>query len=377
MPDTTRRIHLIAPAGSCRHMLADLECDRAQQLIARIQDLVGPSYRVTGNAAQIEAAEDDGRGGRDDDPRRAADLQKAMADDRVAGIVALRGGAWLTRILPRIEFDVLRRRETRVALFGFSEMTTVINIAAAYPQAVCWYDMGPAFIPAGLRLWARNQKTKGTSSDAAGVANEPGERRLGAKQWALKRYPDELAAFFQDVIDRIEGRPSRGRITGRLVSGRLPARTSTKIIGGTLSVLISLIGTPYARSIFRRGRWLALEDVGEAPHRIDRMLAHLQLAGILDRCDGLLLGDFHDGVDDQIEQVLTSLDRVLPRRGRMPIVVSRDFGHTWPMAPLPIGQTVRLIRTPPRSGREVQLDVPWPKLATRRPAQENCGCRPT
>ncbi|MCH7814581.1 MAG: hypothetical protein IID40_11245, partial [Planctomycetes bacterium] len=215
----------------------------------------------------------------------------------------------------------------------------------------------------------RNQQTKRTPPDEAGDPSDPGQRRLGAKQWALQRYPAELAAFFQDVIDRIEGRPSRGRITGRLVSGQLPHRSSVKIIGGTLSVLICLIGTPYARSIFRLGRWLALEDVGEAPHRIDRMIAHLQLAGILDRCGGLLLGDFHDGLDDRIEQVLTSLDRVLPRRRRMPIVVSQDFGHTWPMAPLPIGRTVHLLRGPTRTGREVQLEVPWPKLATRRPTR--------
>jgi len=241
---------------------------------------------------------------------------------------------------------VLRRRRTRVALFGFSELTTVINIASAFPRAVCWYDMGPAFIPAGLARWKRDRSGK-TS---------------GCRQWARRQFPDYLAAFFADVVDLLEGRGSSRSIHGRLATGNLPRETSAKIVGGCLSVLVSLIGTPYARSIFRPGRWLALEDVGEAPHRIDRLLAHLQLSGVLDRCAGLFLGDSHEDQLDRTEQVLTSLRRILPRGRRLPIVVSKDFGHTWPMAPLPIGRTVRL-----HSGRdgEVSLIVPWKRLATR------------
>ncbi|MHC4610893.1 MAG: LD-carboxypeptidase [Planctomycetota bacterium] len=360
MPSSRAVLHLVAPAGSCRGMMAALRCRSASELIDLIRQMTGGAYRVSGNRALIEVDEDDDHGGRNDDARRAADLQRALADDHVAGIVALRGGAWLTRILPRIDFDVLRGRSTRVALFGFSELTTVINIASCYSKAVCWYDMGPAFIPAGLSRWAGNR-------DSAGDGQGPGPAAADAKRWARQQFPRYLADYFADVIARMEGRASPRQIGGRLVQGKLARDASVTIVGGTLSVMISLIGTPYARSIFRTGRWLAIEDVGEAPHRIDRMLAHLQLAGILERSGGLLIGDFHEAHHDRLGSVLASLERILPRRGRMPIVVSRDFGHIWPMAPLPIGRAARLHRSGPRSdGAAVDLIVPWEALGVRR-----------
>lgn len=342
MADPRPMIQLVAPAGSCQNILRQLRCKSAAQLINLIQGMVGDDYRVIGNAATIEAGEDDVNGGRDDDARRASDLQRGLADDRVAAIVALRGGSWLTRILPRIDFEVLRGRTNRVALFGFSELTTVINIAAAYPRAVCWYDMGPGFIPAGVARWVKTGR---------------GQIRGTLRQ----QFPLELAEFFADVRAMIEGRGSSRLVRGRLVSGKLPRQSTIQLAGGTLAVLISLIGTPYARSVFRAGRWLALEDVNEAPHRIDRMLAHLRLAGILERCGGLLLGDFHDDASDQLDSVLASLNRVMPRRRGLPVVASPDFGHTWPMSPLPIGRKVTLQR---QAEREVELVVPWRRLAT-------------
>lgn len=357
-------LRLVAPAGSCREMLAALQCASASDLIDLVQQTVGDRYRVAATASQIEAAEDDERGGRDDDDARAKDLHRALGDDRVAGVIALRGGAWLTRILPRIDFDVLRRRSTRVAVFGFSELTTVINIAACYPRAVCWYDMGPAFIPAGLARWANERRVPDADRPTPG-GEEPVPRSPDVRDWARQHFPEHLAGFVEDAVARIEGRPSSGAIRGRLVNGSLPRESPARIIGGTLSVLTSLIGTPYALSIFRPGRWLAIEDIREAPHRIDRMLAHLKLAGILDRCAGLLIGDFHMGRQDCTEQVMASLKRILPRRSRLPIVVTRDFGHVWPMVPLPIGRTVQLRRTGPPARLQVELIVPWQTLATR------------
>ena len=348
MPDLRPILHLTAPAGSCRNMLGNLGCASAGELIDLVQRAVA-GYRVTGDAVLINADEDEEHGGRHDDARRALDFRRALGNERVAAIVTLRGGSWLTRILPRIDFDVLRRRRSRVAIFGFSELTTVVNIAASYPKAVCWYDMGPAFVPTGLQRWARLQ-TCGKPRGAAAV-----------KRWARGQFPDRLAGFFADVVNMIEGRGSARLIRGELAAGKLPAETAVTIVGGCLSVLVSLLGTPYARSVFRPGRWLALEDVNEAPHRIDRLLAHLRLTGVLDRCAGLLLGDFHENEHDRIESVLASLRRILPARSPMPIVVSRNFGHTWPMSPLPIGRTVCLRRR----GEQVELDVPWGGLAVR------------
>jgi len=377
-------------------MLEALDCDSAAELFELVRTMVPAGLRIAGDPTLIEAGEDDERAGRDDDERRAADLTQALADERVAGIVALRGGAWLTRVLPRIDFTVLRRRRTRVALFGFSELTTVLNIAATYRQAVCWYDLGPAFIPTGLAQWARQAATSAPADSPAhnprglknaarkaslhttAARNAPSDGgflwtpMLGSppptsdfSRWARGEFRKHLAVYFADVVGMIEGQGSSRRVHGSLVRGRLPARTPAVLVGGTLSVLISLIGTPYARSIFRPGHWLVLEDVNEAPHRLDRMLAHLKLAGILNRCGGLLLGDFHEDDRDRIEQVLASLARLLPRQSPLPIVVSRDFGHTWPMSPLPLGRPVLLRASGRSADRRVQLEIPWSDLAVR------------
>ncbi len=354
MKRRTRTIHIVAIAGSCRGILHRLGCGSAKDLISMIQDIVGGRYRVTGNARLIEAGEDEMKAGRNDDVSRASNFQRALANDQTAAIISLRGGSWLTRILPRIDFGVLRQRRSKVALFGFSELTTVINIASAYPKAVCWYDMGPAFIPAGLSRYARLAKGM----------TKPGESR----QWANAELMKHFAEFFTDTVNMIEGRGSSRRIVGQLVAGKMPSSAPAKISGGTLSVLVSLLGTPYARSVIGKGRWLALEDVNESPHRIDRFIAHLKLSGVLANCAGILLGDFHHGESDYIKQVLASLKMSLPANSPLPIIASQDFGHTWPMAPLLIGRKIEFRRTAgTRSAKGVELVIPWNRLATNRP----------
>jgi muramoyltetrapeptide carboxypeptidase LdcA involved in peptidoglycan recycling len=79
-----------------------------------------------------------------------------------------------------------------------------------------------------------------------------------------------------------------------------------------------------------------LEDINDKPERIDRFLARLTLAGYFDRCEGLLLGDFHEGDRTHDAAVLALLDYHLPALRELPVLVSTDLGHIWPVSPLPI-----------------------------------------
>ena len=100
------------------------------------------------------------------------------------------------------------------------------------------------------------------------------------------------------------------------------------------------------------GKWLAIEDVNEAPYRIDRFLAAFKVAGWFDRLDGVLVGDFHTAEDrDQSRAVLEILRFHLPPERRLPVVVSRDIGHIWPMQPLLLNHPLRLMVR----GRRVEL----------------------
>jgi muramoyltetrapeptide carboxypeptidase len=318
----------------------------AAQLIDIVQEAVGFRYKVTGNTDIIEAGEDESSGGRCDDSARADDLQQAIHDDNVAAIVLLRGGAWFSRVLPHIDFSALARRTQRVAVFGFSELTTLINIVGTYPQALGIYDMGPAFLTYGLKRYA--VRTIKSETDARGT------------QWARRRLRPEFDAYFKDIVSIIEGSGSQRTITARLLRGQMPADTSAGFVGGNLTVLSALIGSHYDSSVRPCGQWMMLEDFNDKLERLDRFLSHLTLAGYWDDCRGLLLGDFHKGYEDLGPAVVELLTYHLPQSPALPILSSPDIGHVWPMAPLPLHLPLDIVPT-----NSDKFSIQWNPAALR------------
>lgn len=335
------KLHLIAPAASCKPLLRGLGLESAGELIAMIQDAVGASLTVTGHAELIEAGEDELHGGRDDDVHRAADLQAALADDATRAIVTLRGGAWFTRILPLIDFSLLDRRTTPVFVFGFSELTTLVNIVGRYRHAIGIYDMGPAFLMYGLRRRA--------------LFEQSGERKdvAAAKAWMREQLRPHVLEFFRDVVNMIEGRGSARVIRAKLVAGRLDQTQSVHFVGGNLTVLTTLLGTRFAECIDPAGKWLVLEDLNEKPERIDRFLAHLKLAGYWDKVGGVLLGDFHRYDIEMVDVVAELITHYLMPNSDTPLLVTADVGHIWPMSPLPLHTDLPLERC--EAGFEIRV----------------------
>lgn len=319
-----QRIHLIAPAGACKPFIEALGFQTSAQLLSTVQEFFGDRYLLTANHTILEAAEDEQHGGRCDDDARVDDITSALAEPEVVAIVALRGGAWLTRLTPRIDFTVLDRRTKPVALFGFSELTPLVNIVAGYRQGRGIYDMGPAFLSYGLRRQAARQ---GHPDPVA---------------WAREQLRPQLEGYLRDVRGMIEGRGSSRQLMVRLVRGSLPGpREPARFVGGNLTVLSTLVGTPWDNFVRPRGRWLMLEDFNDKLERIDRFLSHLTLADYWRDCAGLLLGDFHQAESDQRSAVLELLPHHLPRAWDNPVLVSDVVGHTWPMSPLPINLPLR------------------------------------
>jgi muramoyltetrapeptide carboxypeptidase len=340
------RIHLIAPAGSCRPFFEPIGVRSAQELIALVQEAVGGTYQVSANEAILEAAEDESRGGRIDDRLRAEDLQQALADPDVVAVVALRGGAWFTRILPLIDFTVLDRRERRVAVFGFSELTPLVNIVGAHPRGLGVYGMGPAFLTYGMKRFAASRLQL---ADRGGVSPE---------EWMLRRLRKEFLAFFRNVTSIIEGRGGVGPLSARRVHGELPRPGEVQFIGGNLTVFSTLIGSRYQECIRPNGRWLVLEDFNDKPERFDRFLAHLTLAGYWEECEGVLLGDFHQGERDLTGAMLAILSYHVPRGGSFPVLVTAQVGHVWPMTPLPLHVPATLERID-----DTSVSIHWPASA--------------
>ena len=112
---------------------------------------------------------------------------------------------------------------------------------------------------------------------------------------------------------------------------------SGTLLGGNLTCLCQLLGTPYFPDL--KGALLLLEDRGEALYRLDRLLTHLKLAGALDQIGGLILGHFHECDDPRKVRDLI-MEQV--RGYSFPVVADLPFGHGSPNQVIPLGSSFLL-----------------------------------
>lgn len=189
--------------------------------------------------------------GKDED--RAADLNAMFADREVKAVFAVRGGWGCARILPYLDFTTIRANPK--LLIGFSDITALHMAFAARAGFTTIHG------PNAASSWPR------FSWDAfRAIAFDGGTPLLinpQAKEDRLVPLGGRIRTF------------GRGRASGRL-------------LGGNLTVLTALMGTGWLPDF--TGAILFLEDVDEAPYRIDRMLTQLSLAGVLRKLAGLVFG---------------------------------------------------------------------------------------
>ncbi|MCY3773766.1 MAG: LD-carboxypeptidase [Gemmatimonadetes bacterium] len=240
--------------------------------------------------------------GRDDD--RLGDLEAMFADPDIQGIVCLRGGYGSARMLPRMDFEMIRAHPK--VFVGYSDITALHGAIRRHTGLVTFWgpmvssDMSPDFRP-----FNRDAFMKAVTGTAA-IGTIP--------------HPDDL--------------PPVQVIRGGTAVGPL--------IGGTLSLLAAAAGTPYEFEY--DGAILFFEDVGEEPHRIDRMLTQLLQAGRLERVSGIVIGEcagcgsapnnpaFPYG-NFSIEEVFA--ERLLPLG--IPVIFGLGIGHGTYKATLPLG----------------------------------------
>ena len=187
------------------------------------------------------------------DAERAGDLNAMFADPAVKAIVCARGGAGAARLLPLLDYAMIRRNPK--ALLGFSDITALHNALLSQAGLVSFH--GPV------------------GNDGWNSFNADQFRRVFFEREAMEyRNPT-------DHGDELVQRRNRTiTVTGGKARGPL--------MGGNLSVLTAVSGTPYLPDF--DGAILFLEDVDEAPYRIDRMLTTLKLSGVLDRVAGVVFG---------------------------------------------------------------------------------------
>lgn len=118
-----------------------------------------------------------------------------------------------------------------------------------------------------------------------------------------------------------------------------PGIAEAELVGGCLSVVVTTLGTPH--ELETAGKILFLEDVGEKPYRVERMLTHLKMAGKLDKVAGVLFGDFTDCAGDgdrEVKEIVTELFA----DASYPVITGFPAGHGGENLLLPFGVRVRL-----------------------------------
>jgi muramoyltetrapeptide carboxypeptidase len=147
--------------------------------------------------------------------------------------------------------------------------------------------------------------------------------------------------------------------SGETVPGNSPSAATDAngpLLGGNLSVLTRLIGTPAFPDL--AGAILVIEDVGEPPYRVDRMLTHLHLAGHLDGLAGVVLGSFRPGDirPPSLSMAEVFRDRFADRP--YPVATGLAYGHLFPRLTLPLGAPARLTRNDNTAALHVTLHRP-------------------
>lgn len=243
------------------------------------------------------------------DRERAGDLMAMFTDRRVRGIVCLRGGYGTARIVNRLDYAAIRRAPKVFA--GYSDIT-LLHCALG--------------VKAGLVTFHSPMLNEGLGAESfPAFSNQSFLRAVGEAVPVgslLQGYPEQTTAILR-----------RGVVEGRL-------------IGGNLSVLVTTLGTP-CQPDFRR-RILFLEDIGEKPYRLDRMLTHLDNAGLLRQVAGVAVGinqDCEDPTAATAGEYRQSSADVLRERLRplgVPVVTGLPFGHQPLNATIPCGVRARL-----------------------------------
>ena len=271
-----------------------------------------------------------------DDETRLAAIHRAAASGADVALVS-RGGYGLTRILGGIHYKAVAKAIDSGMLFvGHSDFTAFQNAVLACTGSVTW--AGPALC------------------EGFGVGGKPGLAE-GQGEGAELMPDDIMEACFDDLLqgqgegtgwrqNREAIQNATNSIAASAIGTGYRAEFSIKkstIWGGNLSVLTSLLGTPYFPNI--KGGILFLEDVGEHPYRIERMLTQLLHAGVLARQKALVLGQFTEFklVPHDRGFKLQTVVNWLRQQLKIPVLTNLPYGHVATKVLLPVGAKTDLI----------------------------------
>ena len=244
------------------------------------------------------------------DKERVADLHAMFANRRVKAIFCVRGGYGSPRLLGALDYSLIARHPK--IFVGYSDITAIL-----------------------LALWAKCRLVS-FHGPMAGV------------ELAGSMDPVTEESFWRILTDGSSG-VSLG-VGTVITTGRGPHRpVRGRLIGGNLSLCALLLGTVFQPDFLRS--ILFLEDIGEEPYRIDRMVTQLRNAGIYSRTSAVVLGSFTNCVPKDPSSPSLSVDEIMRENALLtgkPHAMGFPFGHGEQFLTFPVGVRANL---DPESGR--------------------------
>lgn len=235
------------------------------------------------------------------DEERAYDLMNMFLDKDVHMILCVRGGYGAMRLLPYIDFEIIKKNPKIFS--GYSDITVLLNTFSQETGLISFH--GPM------------------------VTSELTEK------YTIESFINTISNGYTSYTIKNPAHIPMEYYNGEEVMGNL--------VGGNLCLICSTLGTPY--EIQTKNNILFIEEVGETPYKIDRMLTQLLLAGKLQQAKGIILGQFtscekeiYDSCDFSLMEVLK--DRIFSLK--KPTMANFMAGHSYPKITLPIGAEVKL-----------------------------------
>lgn len=252
------------------------------------------------------------------DAQRASDVNSMFADEDIAGIWCVRGGYGSSRLLPYLDYDLIRNNPK--PLIGFSDITA-LHYGIFNKTGLVGFH-GPVG-KSEFTDFTKNsfQKILMGQSLPLDLENFSGERN---------EQPETPELYQTKVI-------THGKVSGNLV-------------GGNLSLVSAMMGTPY--DLEMEDKLVFLEEIGEDPYRIDRMLTQLLLSGKLEKASGIVLGIFKGCEMDEEDHSGNNFSLAYVLRDRLgalgiPVIYGYSFGHITNNLTIPMGIEAQLNTGPP------------------------------
>jgi len=241
------------------------------------------------------------------DLERAKDLNQMFADPEVKAVICIRGGSGASRILPLLDYAMIARNPKPI--LGYSDITALHCAIYSQTGMVCFHG------PNGSGSW----------------------NSFNVRQFEQMFFAKEMMTFKNEQPKGDDLVVKANRIQ-TLRAGKVEG----KILGGNLTVLVALSGTSYYPDF--QDSILFVEDIGEDPYRIDRMMSTLMLNGTLSKIKGFIFGQCSDCVPGggygslSVDQVID--DYILPLG--IPAYTGAMIGHLPKQFIVPVGAKVQM-----------------------------------